>query len=414
MKLLTALLFVTVLGSQEVVPEDRLYGRITTVGGDVFEGYLRWGPNEASWADYLNGNKEIPWENLQEAEELDEEYGRRRQQERSIRFLGIRISWDEDDDESTVAISGVRFGHLLGIDVINDRRAVLRLKSGEEVEFEGGSSDIGRSLRSLMVDDPAQGETELRWRDLDRVEFMEAPAAAGSPSAERLYGTVRSWNGLEFTGFIAWDNDEVLTSDVLDGEDDERDREIAFDRIRSIEQDGRRAAIVVLSDGEEVRLRGSNDVNDDNRGIAISDPDLGQVLVSWEDFEAVTFRSPPAGAGGSYEAFDGGRRLHGTVTTADGSQVEGEIRWDNDESFTWETLDGESDGLDMDIEFGRVDRIDRVGRWGAEVTLVDGRVFELDESNDVDEGNKGIFVTRADGETVLVYWEDFDTVTFSR
>ncbi len=40
------------------------------------------------------------------------------------------------------------------------------------------------------------------------------------------------------------------------------------------------------------------------------------------------------------------------------------------------------------------------------VTLLDGRVLELKDSNDVDDGNRGIFVE--EGETVTeVDWEDF-------
>ena len=140
----------------------------------------------------------------------------------------------------------------------------------------------------------------------------------------------------------------------------------------------------------------------------------GSVTVPWEEFETVTFRPPPSGTGGEYGAFDGGRRLRGVVTTRDGTQVEGQIRWDNDEEYTWESLDGVSDGVEMDIEFGMIEHVERLGRWGAEVTLFDGRVFELSDSNDVDDGNKGIFVTMDDGETVLVYWDDLDAVTFRR
>jgi len=239
-------------GAQEDPPDDRLYGRVYTSGGHVYEGYLRWSPNEGSWADFLNGNKEIPWENLREAEELDEEYGRERRRSRGIRFFGIRITWDENDDEVTSARSSIRFGHVRTLEVLSRRSAILVLKSGEEVEFRGGSSDIGRSLRALIVEDPEAGE---------------------------------------FEGFI---------------------------------------------------------------------------------------------------------------------------RWDNDEEYTWEVLDGESGGLEFDIEFGQVDTVRKLGSGGAEVRLLDGRTFELEGSNDVDSDNKGIFVEQDDGTTVLVRWEDFDQMKLAR
>jgi len=42
--------------------------------------------------------------------------------------------------------------------------------------------------------------------------------------------------------------------------------------------------------------------------------------------------------------------------------------------------------------------------------LKDGRSFELSGSNDVDEGNKGLYVERADGTLVLVPWDRFERV----
>jgi hypothetical protein len=77
-------------------------------------------------------------------------------------------------------------------------------------------------------------------------------------------------------------------------------------------------------------LDGSNDVNSSNRGIQVSDPDLGQVQVEWGAFESIRFQ--PAPDVGSYGRFDGGHRLRGTVVTESGDRVTGEIRWDNDES----------------------------------------------------------------------------------
>ena len=48
------------------------------------------------------------------------------------------------------------------------------------------------------------------------------------------------------------------------------------------------------------------------------------------------------------------------------------------------------------------------------VTVHDGRTFRLRGSNDVDEDNKGIFITQDDGEEIEVEWDDFERVTFSK
>ena len=95
-----------------------------------------------------------------------------------------------------------------------------------------------------------------------------------------------------------------------------------------------------------------------------------------------------------------------------GERLEGYIRWDNDEAWSWEILDGRAGEVQLDVEFGQISRIRRLRSGGAEVTLLDGRTFDMDGSNDVDDGNKGIFVTLGDGETVLVRWSDLREVTF--
>lgn len=399
-------------GPQQGPGADRLYGRVVTAGGEVYEGYIRWDRNEGSWADLLNGSKEIPWENVRDAERL-EDRSYRRDRERSVRVLGLRISWSEDDEDDypTSASSGIRFGHIRSLMVMGDQRARLTLKSGEEVDLEGGSTDIGDDLRHLLIEDPERGEVELRWRDLDTVEFMQAPAEIAAPSTDRLYGTLRTRRGLEFTGWVAWDVDEILGSDILDGEEHGRSRKIPFDRIAAIEQAGSSGARVILRNGEEIRLRDSNDVDSGNRGIAISDPALGQVSVEWDDFDALTFEDPPSG-GGEYDDFDGGRPLYGTVETEDGERYTGRIRWDNDEAFTWEILDGNAEDAELDVEFGQIRSIRREGWRSSEVVLLDGRTFDVEGSNDVDDDNKGIYLTLEDGETLLVPWRDFREVTF--
>ncbi|MGD2071525.1 MAG: hypothetical protein PVI57_22855 [Gemmatimonadota bacterium] len=396
------------VGAQESA-EDRIYGRVVTAAGDVFEGFIRWDRNEASWADLLNGDKEIPWRNIEDAERLGGRTARDR--ERSVEFLGVRISWDEDDDYPSEAQSGIRFGHVRTLTVLDDDAALLLLKNGEEVELSGGSTDIGTGVRAITVDDPQRGEVELRWRDLDVLELLPAPPGA-VPSHARLYGTVLDRYGNEFTGYIAWDSDEMFDDEILDGEEDGHDREIPFRNIAAIERSGYSASRVTLTNGEEMLLRGSNDVDDDNRGIQVADPDLGQVLVEWEDFESLRLH-PPAHAD-RYDRYDGGKRLYGTVLTDRGDEITGYIRWDNDEEYTWEILDGDAGDSQYDIELGEIERIERRSSRSSVVTLRDGRRFELEDSNDVDDGNKGIFVEIDDGSLVLVPWDEFREVAFAR
>ncbi|MEJ2540878.1 MAG: hypothetical protein P8188_13055 [Gemmatimonadota bacterium] len=394
-------------------PADRIWAQVETVAGDVYEGFLRWDRNEGSWADVLNASRRIPEDHRRMWSEAQ---GRDREdRERSIEFLGFTLSWEEDDPEfEESAQSGVRFGHIDHLRVLDDDRAEVVLRSGEVVEFEGGGTDLGSDLRELLVEMPGQGTVELSWDELREVRFGAAPVGS-RPDAQRLYGTVQDRWGNRFTGAVSWDTDEILDSDVLDGEEDGRDREIPFRDIAAIERDWD-GARVTLVDGREVLLTGSNDVGRGHRGVQVSDPALGMVEVEWDEFESVRFHAPDVSA--SRDSFTGGHRLRGTVTTRGGDRFTGWIRWDADESRSWEFLDGSWRDVVYDIEFGAIDRIARASSRSARVTLRDGREFELEDSNDVDRDNKGIFVDvsgdsgEEEGEWVRIGWDEFEEIRF--
>jgi hypothetical protein len=166
-----------------------------------------------------------------------------------------------------------------------------------------------------------------------------------------------------------------------------------------------------LKNGKEMILRESNDVDDSNRGIVICDPGFGQVVVKWDEFDKLVFDQPKNSL--RYDDFDGGRELNGTVTSEDGNSYTGKIVWDDDEAHSWEILDGEDRDVDFEIELGLIKSIEKRSRRGSIITTKDGREFRLSGSNDVDDDNKGVYITTKDGEEVYVDWEDFEKVEFN-
>ncbi|MBU0982830.1 MAG: hypothetical protein KKA42_03105 [candidate division Zixibacteria bacterium] len=388
----------------------RIYGKIYTVDGDEFEGLIRWDKNEGAWVDLLNGTKELSKRNLRQGKrELRKKYGEKKS---SLKIFGIEVGGDNTYVSwGNSAESGVRFGHMKSLEVIDDDRILVTLKSGEEFELSNGSTDIGSSIREIVIEDDAEGEIEFSWDDLERIEFSAAKTDKQSNFGDRLYGKVSTRRGGDFEGFVAWDVDEIFTTDILDGDENRRSRKIRFGRIKAIERYSSSGAQVTLDDGTDMVLRGSNDVDSGNRGIIVSDPGFGQVTVPWDDFERVEFMPVPKRI--DYKSFDGGRRLKGTVSTEDGEEYTGEIRWDNDEEYTWEKLDGENRNIEFDIEFGLIRSIEKRSYRAATVTVLDGREFQLRGSNDVDEDNKGIVIMMPDGDEVFVDWEDFARVVFT-
>jgi hypothetical protein len=401
-----SLALMSLIGPSHDTAQERIYGRVLLTDGEVVEGYLEWNERASVWADFLDGAKEIPVEFLDEAERLDPEYAEERQRARSLEAFGVRITWDVDDDATPVtSAAAIRFGHIASLVTMEDRRVLLQLRSGQEV--------VMGSLRSVIVDSPGASPIQLRRRQVERIDFMTAPEAAELPSADRLYGTVQIHGGAEFTGHIAWDLDETLTSDVLNGRQDGEDFDIPFSDISEIEWESTRASRVLLRSGERLLLRGTNDVDRDNRGIEISDVAFGRVTVPWEEFRSISFRTQNEPSE-PRDAFDGGAPLTGTVFARDGRQINGEIRWDNDEASDWEVLDGWSGGIDYDITFSAIRTITRSGSDGVAVTLLDGRELLLDESNDVSVGHRGMYVKPEGRSRRLIRWADFDRVVFNR
>jgi hypothetical protein len=379
-----------------------IFGTVVTDRGDEYTGRIRWDKNEGFWDDIIDATK------------YDEDrYESRPNRKRRIKIFGLTIGTDGDFWDWSSS-SQIRFGHIQRIEPRSRGRATVTLKNGEKVRFEDSGSDIGSGVRGIQVDVEDEGIIELDWNDLERVEFFPEPDdyRPTEPDVERLYGHVQTETGEDFVGFICWDADEIYSTDILDGEEHNLDREIKFGTIERIEKHSRKASMVTLKSGREMKLSGTNDVDSDNRGIFIVLADLGQVKVNWDEFESLTFMSPPPGAMLTYDRFDGGRPLLGTVTDEDGKDYRGHIVWDNDERFTWEFLNGEDDDLEYDVEFGQILSIERRSGRSAIVHLRDGKQLRLRGSNDVDDDNKGIFVETDDGDVVELYWDEFEKVAF--
>ena len=414
---------------------DRIWGRVHSKSGEVHEGFIRWDRNEVGWVDILGGSKEVPGENYLAWLESRGDGG---PPVRTIDLLGFRISWEEaDPDFPSTSASGIRFGHLSSLRVIGRDHVELTLRSGELLDLEGGA--VRRSIREILVDVAGRGQVELDRSEFDRVYFSAVPPGARA-SGRRLHGTVEDRQGNRYTGYVSWDRDEILTSDVLEGEemDGGDERQIRFDEIASIARIPGGARIVLVN-GHERDLTGTRDVGRRNRGVRISDMGLGRVEVEWSEFRVLRLHEPERVVG--YDGFDGGRLLVGTVVTQSGEEIDGMIRWDADEAASWEMLNGRADDVDFTIEFGNVSRIERGEAFGATVTLLDGRTFELhgrtfeqggrtfplDDSKDVDWDNKGILIAPLDDRGTrtangrsganpsrwrVVTWDEFREVRF--
>ncbi len=372
-----------------------LYGTVATTGGETYTGAIRWDRNENFWDDALDASKKDLVQ-VEEAGGLD------------LKVFGLQVVKSTHHGETWMESQfSIPFGHIARLEPRENGRTRISLKNGEVLEVRN-DADLGRGMRGVTVT-PAGGEpVELEWDDLASVAF--APDPGDDRDGRRLYGTAETSAGT-FTGYLVWDRDEAFTDDILDGTAAGRTRKVPFGDIASIEPLGPRSR-VVLKSGDTLVMEGTNDVNEQNRGLIIDLEELGTAQVDWKHLHKVTFE--PAPASPAYADFDGGRPLAGTVTTADGRTYSGGIVWDRDEARSWEALDGETGGVDFAILFARIDTIEKASPLSSRVRLRNGIEVVLSGSNDVDEHNKGILIHTADAGVVEVTWEDFRAAEFDR
>jgi sporulation protein YlmC with PRC-barrel domain len=315
----------------------------------------------------------------------------------------IGIRWSEHASRQLV----VRFGDLKAVLPEGAGGVTIVLKDGEEMRLGGGSNDVGARV---TVHDATLGEVRVPWEKIRRVDFKAAPAELPGVPA-RLRGTVKTEAGT-FRGTIQWDKEECLATDVLDGTSEDGKMKIEMGKIRAIEREGRRASRVFLKDGREVVLRGTNDVNEDNRGIFVDDPRYGRVLVSWTAFERVDFEDGSSGPG--YDDFPPLGPLRGKLTTRDGVAHKGYVVFDVDESRGWEMLDGDRDGVTYSIPFADVASITRADARRSKVVLRgSNEEIYLEKSADVTDRNAGVFILAGEKKT-YVPWNEVSRIDFER
>ena len=397
--------------------EGFLFGRVTTEVGATYTGRLRFGRDEeAFWGDYFNGVKrENPWADVPPVAAL-------MQKRRSFTIFGFEIPLGMDRVDLGRPFMA-RFGDIARLEE-RGRDLKVTLKSGTVFDLAwSAANDFDDGVR---VWDDKRGVVDLAsWAggipppSPVRVRTIELlPTAPLRASPARLHGIVRTRHG-NFSGFIQWNRQSGVSTDVLAGRTVDGSVTLRFDTIRSIVRRTDESALVTLLEGREVVLSETRGDGNGNGGIYVDDRRYGRVLVSWAAVERVDF-SPAGDSGPAYTDFPQGRPLTGTVTTHAGQRLTGRLVYDLDESETTETLDAPSQGVDYQIPFGLVASVARAGGRDsdarpASVTLHSGEVLHLDRAGDLGARNGGILVFVEGRERPEhVPWPDIVRIDFDR
>ena len=381
-----------------------IYGKVTTHEGEVYQGQIRWGDEEAFWFDMFNSskpeNQNLKWLTDEEIEALN------KNENKGWSIWGNN-SWSYSNNDNT-HIFACQFGDIQSLKPLRRSKVILEMKNGEVYKLEGGSNDVGAKIQ---VFDEEIGTIKIDWDNIEIVEFMETPSRLQAQGGDPLYGTVVTTTE-SFTGFLQWDHDERLSKDELNGETDGGDLDIEFGNIKSIERSGSRAAKVTLKSGRTYRLSGTNDVNSDNRGIIVNIPDQGRVDIEWDDFVEMTIEDNYPKVDISYNSFWGEKKIEGEILTLNGKKYSGQIVYDLDEAFQLEMLDGKVDEIEYMIPFSKIRNITPHNREETYVTLKDGKEFLLEDKVDVSEDNDGILVFSSPRDYDYIPWKQIEKITF--
>jgi len=386
-KLMLSLLCFLIITSSVYAQRGRIYGKVETRRGEKYTGWISWNEDETIWENTFDGNREVEYY----VRDDDGFFSRPR-----TRYHNVTAR--------------VKFGYIEQIEFVYSDVTVLHLKDGRKMEIKNGDSD-----EDLKIIENGYGEFEIDRRDIRKVRFMQEPPdfeAKVYKKALPLYGSVKTRFNETYIGYIKWDNDESLTTDILNGKDNYGiKRDIPFGNIKSIKQDWAESR-VVLTNGREISLGGSNDVNRDNRGILVYIPNKFSIKIDWRDFDEIEFMEQYKAK--NYDDYRPADRLYGTLETYSGEKFEGYIQWDSDESHTCDILDGEYNRMEIKIEFAAIKEIRYNSKNSARVTLKSGETMVLRGSNDVTSDNNGIVVSeKDDGKNGKVFfWNEFEKVTF--
>ncbi|MEI9919320.1 MAG: hypothetical protein WDO14_11030 [Bacteroidota bacterium] len=418
MKIFTTAIFSLILTIAFGQDEHFIYGRVTMSDNRIYEGPLRWGKEEVYWNDIFNASK-LRNQNLRylsgnERDDLIErlhEYNHRHNDWGNWDRWANSFSWGDDNnsDRDFVHQFSCQFGDIKSIMPQGSKWVDVELRNGAKLELSGeGYNDVGLDIKVI---DRELGEMELYWNRIEKIEFINTPTKLINRFGKPLYGTVEAF-GEKFTGYIQWDHDERLSIDKLDGESDDGDLSIEFDKIASITRVGSRCR-VLLKSGRELYMAGSNDVNRENRGVIVMGKDIPSIDVPWEEFDKITFEDKSAPALVSYDQFKTQKELQATIKTLSGESYSGKVVFDLDEEFDFELLQGKHHDFEYSTPFRNVKKIKTFDDSRCEVELKDGHTIILSDGQDVDGRNQGVLVfAQGKDDPKYVPWNKVSEIEF--
>ncbi|WP_298734251.1 hypothetical protein [uncultured Chitinophaga sp.] len=384
-----------------------IYAEVVLKNKQTYTGPLKWSGGQRLWSDVLSvtksTNKDIfKYLDGSQIKRLPAEAGGK---ELNWKFTSLfEDKFPQRKNEILCRFGDIDFIHVTGAD-----QAQIHFRNGSKVRAIPYRNEAAQLGKSIVVYVDGDSKT-IQWNDISRVNFKTTPAVPALRRWAPLYGTVVTTSG-PLTGFVQWNRYKYLVAHILNGVTTSRQPvSYAFAYIARIEKQ-QHHVLLQLRTGENMLLGESEDLGKACKGIVVTHPSYGRVLVEWKAFRSFTPQPPPSG-GVSYDDYPVPDRLYASVQTTDNRRYEGPCVFDLDEDWNMELLDGNQDGLYYQIPFYYISRIRPFRQHYSQVTLKDNSTLLLGSANDVSEKNWGLIIWLPDKKYQYIPWSQVKEISF--
>ncbi|MFT2009829.1 hypothetical protein ACMA1I_14210 [Pontibacter sp. 13R65] len=399
------LLLATALLPATAQHEGFLYGEVTLTNNERLKGQILWSAGQTMWVDLLTAEKKdnpvLKYLNNEQLEKLSKEETQKKMD------WGFMNLW-KNQYPSRKHTFRCRFGDIAKLRVKGEKEAVVIFKNGEKFNIYMNDDPEYRNQlgKGISLYNAQKEKVRVEWDKIAQIRFLPTPSQLPHLTTTPLYGTIATRSGSSYTGLLQWDMDESHSANFVDGKDEEgKNLKVRFRDVQSIRPKDE-GALLTLTSGREIYMRGTSNVSSKNQGIVVRHPDWGQVVVRWRDFKEATFAPyPEEGENFGYTAFPVPQTLKGSIFVAEKKVWRGSFVFDLDERLDLETLDGwDRAGALRMVPFRFIKEISPINSKQSTVVLRSGEKLLLGDRSDVSEKNWGLLIWPQQGEYKYLPW----------
>ncbi len=399
------------------VSNEYIHGTVNLKSGESHTGILRWDDDEETfWSDHFNGEKNaIPqFSSLSSGLKSQIEDA---QMGPKLNLLSFKITLSSifaDDIEKPDFV--VPFGALAKLTASsNDEGSAglhVELLNGDVFESYEGSNDLDAEVFVKNI----SGETnQFKMRQIESIEFSRSfDEFAGFNKG--IYAVIDSDMGT-YKGRVFWDRDERFLNETIEGTEasklDSEELSIPLSDIKSIEKK-QNSALITKHDGTQLTLVGTNDVNDENRGLYIDTPDKGRMVLPWQHFNKMTIQDEAQHDWQAYhQALLKKGKLSAQVTQKDKSQITAtNLVFNMAQTSSSEMVRCTVKGMDFYMPLFLIKSIEPKSAQHALVTLINGEQLNMSDTASFTEENLGLLYSD-NGQSRYISWVDVEKIEFN-